>query len=151
MKNNKFSVLGLLSMVLIFGFVQSFTAAQTAPTAAVSIAGTSWTTFYVDEDEYDEMFMLVFGKNNIRVDKIEHEVTGRTFTSFFSSTYDVGTWSQTGKNINVKFIETIWDKNFIMVRKIFWEFKLTIIDEKTMEGIILNNGEIIGNAELYKK
>jgi hypothetical protein len=31
-----------------------------------------------------------------------------------------------------------------------WDFKLKIIDEKTMEGTILNNGELIGKTELQK-
>jgi TolB-like protein len=117
-----------------------------------NINGTSWTTFYVDEDEFDEMFILVFvGRNKIRVDEIEYEVPDELrYTLPFSSVYDAGSWSQTGKNVNVKFNESIWDRNFNLVNEVFWELKLAIIDEKTMEGTILNNGELIGKTELQK-
>lgn len=155
MKKNKFSVLGMLTMALTFnsvlsGCVTARVPIAEVPAAGASIAGTSWTAFYADEDEFDEMFVLVFGKNDVRVDEIEYEITdGPTFTLPYSSTYDVGTWSQTGKSVNVKFYETIWDENFNIIDEVFWEFKLKIIDERTMEGTILNNGELIGNAELY--
>jgi hypothetical protein len=116
-----------------------------------NIAGTSWTAFYVDEDEYDEMFVFVFGKNNVRVDEIEYDAMGGLeLTLPFSSIFNVGTWSQTGSNVNVNFHETVYDKYFNITNEILWDFKLKIIDEKTMEGTILHNGELIGKAELYK-
>jgi TolB-like protein len=117
-----------------------------------NIAGTSWTALYIDEDEQDEMFILVFGKNTVRVDEIESTVPdGLKFTLPYISTFDIGTWSQAGKSINVKFYENIENTNFTITNRVLWEFKLKIINEKTMEGTILNNGELIGNAELYKK
>jgi TolB-like protein len=117
-----------------------------------NIAGTSWTALYVDEDEQDEMFIFVFGKNTVRVDEIEYAVTdGPKFTLPYISTFDIGAWSQTGKSINVKFYENIENSNFIIINRVLWEFKLKIIDEKTMEGTIIHDGELIGNAELYKK
>jgi TolB-like protein len=125
---------------------------QSSTTLENNIAGSSWTASYVDEDEQDEMFILVFGKNTVRVDEIEYAVPdGLKFTSPYISTFDIGTWSQTGKNINVKFYENIENYDFIIINRVLWEFKLKIITDGKMEGTILNNGELIGNAELYKK
>jgi TolB-like protein len=115
-----------------------------------NIAGTSWKTVYVDEDEYDDLFVLVFGKNNVRVDEIEYDAIVPLLYPF-SSIYDVGTWSQTGSNVNVNFHETVYDKRFNITNEILWDLKLKIIDEKIMEGTIRHNGELIGKAELLKQ
>jgi TolB-like protein len=120
-----------------------------------NIAGTSWKAVYVDEDEYDDLFILVFGRNNVRVDEIEYDESEYDamveLIYPFSSIYDVGTWSQTGSNVNVNFHETVYDKRFNITNEILWDFKLKIIDEKIMEGTIRHNGELIGKAELLKQ